>query len=206
MAIACFVSQADIIITNQAITKMFWLFACESTLNRSPAFLSNIYGIMDSDYDTVRHSTMMEKFSNFPIPDNVYNCMGCQFSIWSLSPQKIQWHSLCDCFHFCKHCAGFGSRSLLLCYGGLGPTTPCRISLICCWNMRMTPTWLSLRAIPTLCRSNWMVFRDGPLIIIWLSMCQSLVKWLSEAHAPRLTCHPFPLQFLVLHVRVLWRF
>ena len=24
-------------------------------------------------FDTVRHSTMMEKFSNFPIPDNVYN-------------------------------------------------------------------------------------------------------------------------------------
>ena len=50
-----------------------------------------------------------------------------------------------------------------------------RISLICCWNMRMTPTWLSLRAILILCRSNWMAFHDGPLIIISLSMCQSLI-------------------------------
>ena len=58
--------------------------------------------------------------------------------------------------------------------------------------MPMTPTWLSQRAIPTLCRSNWMAFHDGHLIIIWLSMCQSHMKWLSEAHAPRQTCHSFP--------------
>ena len=49
--------------------------------------------------------------------------LGCKLFIWPLSPHQIQWHSLCDRFHFCKHRAGFGSRSLFLRYGGLGPTT-----------------------------------------------------------------------------------
>ena len=59
--------------------------------------------------------------------------------------------------------------------------------------MPMTPTWLSLRASPTLCRSNWMASRDGPLIIIWLSMCQSLVNDCQRStHPGWLTIHSPP--------------
>ena len=67
----------------------------------------------------------MEKFSNFPIPDNVYNWVvnflsdRCHHTRFNGILTAIAFN-----FHFRKHCAGFGSRSLLLCYGGLGPTTP----------------------------------------------------------------------------------
>ena len=85
-------------------------------------------------------------------------------------------------------------RSLLFRYGGLDRTYNLRISLICCWNLRMTPT---CRVVPashshTVQVELWMAFHDGPLIIIWLCMCQSHAKWLSEVHAFRLIFHPPP--------------
>ena len=92
---------------------------------------------------TVRHSHR-DKFSNFPIPDNVYNWV---VNFLSDRCHHIRFNGILSAiaFHFCKHRAGFGSVRAgfgsagfpIPCYGGLRPTTPeshKSVAEICRWH------------------------------------------------------------------------
>ena len=131
--------------------------------------------------------------------------LGCQFSIWSLSPHQIQWHSLCDRFNFCKHRARFGSIgpcSFVMEASDLQP--PNLINLLLKY---VDDTDL---VVPASHSHTVQVELDG--ISRWASD-NNLTLNVSKSRkmiikGPRIPPDfpSIPLQFLILHELVRWRF